>query len=324
MALRASARTEPLLKFIRHRLLVFLPVLWVVTILASLLIYFTPGDPVRVMLGLRANEEAVARIRAELGLDKPLYIRYLKWVGNIVRGNLGRSLQRNEDILEMILARLPATLELNVFAILVSVLLAVPLGVFSATRANTYWDNLSSFFSLFWVSMPGFWIALIAILLLSMKLHLFPISGRLGPFWTREGIHSLLLPGLILGIRQVAIVSQLIRSGMLEVMHEDYIRTARSKGLDERLVVYKHGLRNAMVPTVTIFGLQIPELLSISVILEIVFAWPGMGMLLVDAVFKRDYTLIQGIVLIYALLVILVNVMVDVLYAYIDPRIKYE
>ncbi len=313
-----------MLKFIRHRLLVFLPVLWVVTILASLLIYFTPGDPVRVMLGLRANEEAVARIRAELGLDKPLYIRYLKWVGNIVRGNLGRSLQRNEDILEMILARLPATLELNVFAILVSVLLAVPLGVFSATRANTYWDNLSSFFSLFWVSMPGFWIALIAILLLSMKLHLFPISGRLGPFWTREGIHSLLLPGLILGIRQVAIVSQLIRSGMLEVMHEDYIRTARSKGLDERLVVYKHGLRNAMVPTVTIFGLQIPELLSISVILEIVFAWPGMGMLLVDAVFKRDYTLIQGIVLIYALLVILVNVMVDVLYAYIDPRIKYE
>ena len=313
-----------MLKYIIHRLLILIPVLFIVTILASLLIYFTPGDPVRVMLGLRANEEAVARIRAELGLDRPVYIRYLKWLSMIVRGNLGRSLQRNEDILEMILARLPATLELNIFAIIVSLILAIPIGVISATKVNTFIDNMSSFFSLFWVSMPGFWIALIALLLFSMKLHLFPISGRLGPIWTQKGIWSLMLPGLILGIRQVAIISRLIRAGMLEVLSEDYIRTARSKGLAERVVVYKHGLRNAMVPTVTIFGLQIPELLSISVIIEIVFAWPGMGMLLVDAVFKRDYTLIQGIVLIYALLVIVVNLIVDVLYAYIDPRIKYD
>jgi peptide/nickel transport system permease protein len=276
------------------------------------------------MLGLRANEEAVRTIRAELGLDKPVYVRYFKWITNVVKGNLGRSLQRNEDVLEMILERLPATLELNIFAILVSLLLAIPIGVISATRANTLVDNLSSFFSLFWVSMPGFWIALIALLLFSMKLHFFPISGRLGPIWTQKGFWSLLLPGLILGIRQVAIISRLIRTGMLEVLNEDYIRTARSKGLAEGVVVYKHGLRNAMVPAVTIFGLQVPELLSISVIIEIVFAWPGMGMLLVDAVFKRDYTLIQGIVLIYALLVILVNLMVDVLYAYIDPRIKYD
>ena len=222
----------------------------------------------------------------------------------------------------MISARLPATLELNIFAILVSALLAIPIGVISAVRANSWVDNLSSFFLLFWVAMPGFWIALIALLLFSMKLHWFPISGRLGPVWTREGAWSLLLPGLILGIRQVAIISRLIRAGMLDVLHEDYIRTARSKGLTERIVVYRHGLRNAMVPTVTIFGLQVPELLSISVILEIVFAWPGMGMLLVDAVFKRDYTLIQGIVLIYSLVVMAVNLGVDVLYAYIDPRIS--
>jgi len=313
-----------LLKFILHRLLVLIPVLFIVTILASLLIYFTPGDPVRVMLGLRANEEAVRAIRAELGLDRPVYIRYLKWLGLIVRGSLGRSLQRNEDVLEMILARLPATLEMNIFAVCVSAVLAIPIGVISAAKANTLVDNLFSFFSLFWVSMPGFWIALIALLLFSMKLHVFPISGRLGPIWTKEGIWSLLLPGLILGVRQVAIISRLVRAGMLEVLNEDYIRTARSKGLAEKVVVYKHGLRNAMVPTVTIFGLQVPELLSISVIIEIVFAWPGMGMLLVDAVFKRDYTLIQGIVFMYALLVILVNLMVDVLYAYIDPRIKYD
>ncbi len=313
-----------MLKFILHRLVLLVPVLLIVTVLASLLIYFTPGDPVRVMLGLRANEEAVKAIRAELGLDKPLYVRYLKWLGNIVRGNLGRSLQRNEDIREMILARMPATLELNAFAIFVAVLLAIPLGVISAVKANTLVDNLSSFFSLFWVAMPGFWIALIALLIFSMKLHLFPISGRLGPIWTAQGLWSLLLPGLILGVRQVAIISRLIRSGMLEVLNEEYIRTARSKGLDERMVIYKHALRNGMVPTVTIFGLQLPELLSISVILEIVFAWPGLGMLLVDAVFKRDYTLIQGIVLVYSVLVIVVNVLVDVLYAYIDPRIKYE
>ncbi len=224
----------------------------------------------------------------------------------------------------MILARLPATLEMNIFAVCVSAVLAIPIGVISAAKANTLVDNLFSFFSLFWVSMPGFWIALIALLLFSIKLHVFPISGRLGPIWTKEGMWSLLLPGLILGVRQVAIISRLVRAGMLEVLNEDYIRTARSKGLAEKVVVYKHGLRNAMVPTVTIFGLQVPELLSISVIIEIVFAWPGMGMLLVDAVFKRDYTLIQGIVFIYALLVILVNLMVDVLYAYIDPRIKYD
>jgi peptide/nickel transport system permease protein len=313
-----------LLKFILHRLLVLIPVLFIVTILASWLIYFTPGDPVRVMLGIRANEEAVRAIRAELGLDRPVYIRYIKWLGNIVRGNLGRSLQRNEDVLEMILARLPATLEMNIFAVCVSAVLAIPIGVISAAKANTLVDNVASFFSLFWVSMPGFWIALIALLLFSMKLHVFPISGRLGPIWTKEGLWSLLLPGLILGVRQVAIISRLVRAGMLEVLSEDYMRTARSKGLAEKVVVYKHGLRNAMVPTVTIFGLQVPELLSISVIIEIVFAWPGMGMLLVDAVFKRDYTLIQGIVFIYALLVILVNLMVDVLYAYIDPRIKYD
>ncbi|HTU03656.1 MAG TPA: ABC transporter permease, partial [Candidatus Sulfotelmatobacter sp.] len=154
--------------------------------------------------------------------------------------------------------------------------------------------------------------------------HLFPISGRLGPIWTAQGLWSLLLPGLILGLRQVAIVSRLVRAGMLDVLNEEYIRTARGKGLSERVVVYRHALRNSMIPTVTIFGVQIPELLSISVILEIVFAWPGLGMLLVDAVFKRDYTLVQSIVLVYSVLVILMNVLVDTLYAYIDPRIKYE
>ncbi len=224
----------------------------------------------------------------------------------------------------MIRERLPATLEMAVFAVIVAVLLAIPTGVISATRVNTFLDNVLSFFSLFWISMPGFWIAMISVMLLSMKLNLFPISGRAGPAWTGEGLRYLALPGLILGIRQVAIISRLIRAGMLEILNEDYVRTARSKGLAERIVIYKHALRNAMIPTVTIFGLQIPELLSLSVIIETVFAWPGTGRLLVDAVLKRDYTLVQGIVLVYALLVILMNLIVDLLYAYIDPRIKHE
>jgi peptide/nickel transport system permease protein len=313
-----------LIQYIVRRLILFIPVLFIVTILISSLIYFSPGDPVRVMLGFRANEEAVAQIRAELGLDRPYHIRYLMWLGKVARGNLGRSLQRNEDVLNMILERLPATLELMVISVTVAVLLAIPTGVISATRANTLIDNGLSLLSLFWISMPGFWIAMISVLIFSMILNIFPISGRGGPIWTMEGLRYLALPGLILGVRQVAIISRLIRAGMLEILNEDYVRTARSKGLAERVVIYKHALRNAMIPTVTIFGLQIPELLSLSVIIETVFAWPGTGRLLVDAVLKRDYTLVQGIVLIYALLVIVMNLIVDLLYAYIDPRIKHE
>jgi len=313
-----------LIKYALRRLMLLVPVLFIVTILISSLTYFSPGDPVRVMLGFRANEEAVARIRAELGLDRPYHVRYLKWLANAARGNLGRSLQRNEDVLDMIMERLPATLEMTAFAVMVAVLLAIPIGVISATRAHTFVDNILSLSSLFWISMPGFWIAMIAVLLFSMILNIFPISGRGGPIWTLEGMRYLALPGLILGIRQVAIISRLIRAGMLEILNEDYVRTARSKGLAEKVVIYKHALRNAMIPTVTIFGLQIPELLSLAVIIETVFAWPGTGRLLVDAVLKRDYTLVQGIVLVYALLVILLNLFVDLLYAYIDPRIKYE
>jgi peptide/nickel transport system permease protein len=313
-----------LFKYILRRLLVLIPVLFLVTVLISSLIYFSPGDPVRVMLGLRANEEAVAEIRAELGLDKPYYVRYLNWLGNAVRGNLGRSLQRNEKVSDLIAERLPATLEMVVFAIVVTLIVAVPIGVVSATRANTWVDKVFSFFSLFWVSMPGFWIAIVAVLLFSMHWGVFPISGRGGPIWTARGLHYLLLPGLILGIRQVALMSRLIRASMLEILGEEYIRTARSKGLAEKVVIYKHAFRNAMIPTVTIFGVQIPELISLGVIIETVFAWPGTGRMLVDAVLKRDYTLVQGIVLVYSLLVILMSLLVEILYSYIDPRIKRE
>ena len=313
-----------MLKYLLRRLMLLVPVLFIVSILISSLVYMSPGDPVRVMLGLRANQEAVDKIRAELGLDKPIYIRYFKWLGNTLQGDLGRSLQRNEPVIGMIMERFPASLELGAFAVLVTIVLAIPAGVISATRANTWVDNLLSFCSLFWVSMPGFWVAIIGLLLFSMKFEIFPISGRGGPLWTLEGLSHVLLPGLILGFRQVAVIMRLIRASMLEILSADYTRTARSKGLAERVVIYRHALRNALIPTVTIFGLQIPEFLSLSVIIETVFAWPGTGRMLVDAVLKRDYTLVQGIVLVYAVAVILMNLLVDLLYAYIDPRIKHE
>lgn len=313
-----------MLKYALRRLLLMIPVLLIVSILISSLIYFSPGDPVRVMLGLRANQEAVDNIRKELGLDRPVYIRYLKWLGNVLQGNLGRSLQRNEPVWDMIKARLGASVELGFCALLIAVTLAIPAGVISATRVGTWVDNLLSFWSLFWVSMPGFWVAILGLLIFGLYLEWVPISGRGGPLWTWEGLEYILLPALILGFRQVAVIMRLIRAGMLEILSGDYIRTARSKGLAERIVIYRHALRNAMLPTVTIFGLQIPEFLSMSVIIETVFAWPGMGRLLVDAVMKRDYTLVQGIVLVYALLVIVMNLLIDLLYAYIDPRIKHE
>ncbi len=313
-----------MIKYAARRLLMMIPVLLIVSILVSSLIYFSPGDPVRVMLGARANADAVENIRKELGLDKPPHVRYAKWLWGVVQGDLGPSLQRNEPVWGMIRERLAASIELGFFALVTALLLAVPAGVVSAAKVDTWVDNLLSFCSLFWVSMPGFWVAILGLLIFGLHLQWLPISGRGGPIWTPEGLQYLLLPGLILGFRQVAVIMRLIRAGMLEILSSDYIRTARAKGLSERIVVYRHALRNAMIPTVTIFGLQIPEFLSLSVIIETVFAWPGMGRLLVDAVLKRDYTLVQGIVLVYAVVVILLNLLVDLLYAYIDPRIKHE
>ena len=310
-------------KYVLRRLLVLIPVLFLVTVLISSLIYFSPGDPVRVMLGLRANEEAVKDIRAELGLDKPYYLRYLNWLGNAVQGNFGRSWQRNEKVLDLNSRGLPATLEMMAFAIVVTLLISVPIGVVSAIRVNTSIDDLFSFFSLFWVSMPGFWMAIVAMLLFSMHWSISHLRPRRTDL-DSERTALFALPGLILGIRQVALISRLIRASMLDVLNEDFIRTARSKGLAERVVIYKHAFRNAMIPTVTIFGVQIPELISLGVIIETVFAWPGTGRMLVDAVIKRDYTLVQGIVLVYSLLVIMISLLVDILYGYIDPRIKRE
>lgn len=313
-----------MLSYIIRRVLLTIPILIGTTLIVSSILYFSPGDPVRIMLGPNARQSVVNRLRSELGLDKPFYIRYIEWLTRVVRGNLGTSLQRHEAVSSMILSRLRASIELAIFAAVIAWTLAVPTGVVCAVKPYTLFDNAAMFFALFWISMPSFWLAIVAMIIFSLRLNLLPISGYGGAFWTLGGITHLILPAFCLGARQVAVLTRLTRSKMLEVLGQDYIQTARSKGLTEMMVTFKHALRNSLIPTITIFGLQLPALFSLSIIIEVVFAWPGMGRLLVDAVFKRDYPLVQGIVLMYTVIVVLANLLVDLLYVYIDPRIRYD
>ena len=315
-----------MLKYILRRLLVLIPVLFLVTILISSLIYFSPGDPVRVMLGIRANEEAVAAIRAELGLDKPYYLRYLQLAGQCRPGEIwGALLQRNEKVSDLIAERLPATLEMMRLC-----------HRRDPAHRRSHRGRLGDPGQLFRRQSVFVLFPLLGLHAGILDRHrggpaLFHVLGHLSHLRPRRAdldgrpvSTTWPSPGLILGIRQVALISRLIRASMLEILNEDFIRTARSKGLAERVVVYKHAFRNALIPTVTIFGIQIPEMISLGVIIETVFAWPGTGRMLVDAVLKRDYTLVQGIVLVYSLLVILMSLLVDILYGYIDPRIKRD
>ena len=275
------------------------------------------GDPVMLMLPGDASTQEIDTLREQLGFNAPLYEQYLRFAGQAVRGKFGNSLYYKVPAMELILERLPASLELAMAAMLIALLVAVPIGIISAVRRGSLLDMGSMLGALFGLSMPHFWLGIMMILLFSVKLGWLPTSGR-------GTLAHLVMPSVALGMSLMAMFARLTRSVMLEVLSLDYIRTARSKGLKEPVVIYKHALKNALIPLVTVAGMQFGFLLGGTVIIETVFAWPGTGRLLVDAVLKRDYTLVQGIVLVYALLVILLNLFVDLLYAYIDPRIKYE
>ncbi|MBS3788506.1 ABC transporter permease [Candidatus Bipolaricaulota bacterium] len=313
-----------MLGYIFRRILMVIPIMLGVTLIVSSILYLSPGDPARIMLGPNARPSVVKQLREDLGLDKPFHIRYFTWLGDILQGDFGVSLQRNVPVTEMIMSRLPASLELAFFAAMVAWVIALPTGIISAVKPYTIFDNISMFFALFWVSMPSFWLSIVAIIVFALWLGVFPISGYGGPFWTLSGIMHLALPAFCTGARLVAMLTRLIRSKMMDELGKDYVRTARSKGLKEYLVVMKHALRNSLIPTITVFGLQVPALFSLSIIIETVYAWPGMGRLLVDGVFKRDYPLVQGIVLMYTFIVVITNLAVDLIYGYIDPRIKYD
>jgi peptide/nickel transport system permease protein len=308
-----------------RRLIATVPVLLLVTAGVFALLHLTPGDPIDAMMAESADPTAKASLRAELGLDRPLGVQYLAWMGRLLRGDLGRSIRNGEPVLENVGRRLRPSLQLALLAMAISLLIAFPVGVVAAVRHNTAVDRASTAFALFGICMPNFLLALLLIFLFGVTLRWLPISGYVDPAEELiDGLRSLVLPALTLGLALAAVVTRTLRSSMLEALTEDYVRTARAKGLSEFRVMRGHVLRNALIPVVTVLGLQLGTLIGGAVITEYVFALPGVGRLVVDAVFARDYPLVQGVVLLIALGFIASNLLVDLLYGVIDPRLRHR
>jgi peptide/nickel transport system permease protein len=310
-------------RFVMRRLVLSIPIVVLVSIMVFGLIHLIPGDPATVILGQEATPEAAAALRHELGLDQPLVTQYLTWLSHVLRGDLGRSLADRTLVIEQIALRLPVTLELTLGTFLVALLIAIPAGVLSATRRGSLVDYSSTLLALGGLSVPSFWLAIMFILLFAVKLRWLPASGYV-PFAEnpRANIEAMIMPAVATGIRESAALTRILRSSMLEVLGADYVRTARSKGLSNWLVVMRHALRNALVPVVTSAGLVLAGLLGGLVITETIFAIPGFGRLIVEAIYQRDFVTVQGAILVSALLVVLVNLIVDLIYALIDPRIR--
>jgi ABC-type dipeptide/oligopeptide/nickel transport system permease component len=330
--------------YFAHRLAGTIPVLLLISLLVFLLIHAAPGDPTLLLMGEETNAAEVAKAKERWGLDQPLYVQYLKFLRSAAAGDFGRSFKYTEPVMGVIRSRLPATIELAFFAILIATLLAIPLGVWAGAKPNSWIDNLGTTLGLFGISMPSFWLAIMLILLLAGILNILPTSGRstygiAGPDQTGfyildsilqgnwhavwDALTHIFLPALALGVNMLGILMRVTRSSILEVMTEDYIQTARAKGLRENKVVWRHVSRNAMIPVVTVVGLELGTLLSGSIIVETVFAWPGSGSLLITALNARDYPLVTGIVMTYTVAFVSINLLIDGLYAIIDPRIRY-
>ena len=310
--------------YILQRLLLALVVILGVSFVVFLIVHIVPGDPARVILGAYASNEAVAAIRERLGLDQPFLTQYASWLGHAIQGNLGSSLITSQPVGPQLLQRLGPTLELSLASLLVGIVIAFPIGILSAVRPGSKLDVIASFISQIGVSVPSFWMGILLILFFSLGLGWLPPSGYT-PFSEDLGswLAHLVLPAVTSGIVSASILTRFIRSAMLNVLNQNYIRTARAKGLDERTVTMRHGLRNALISIVTIIGLQVTALMSGVVIVEVVFAWPGLGRLALDAVLDRDYPMLQGAVLVVAIIVTIVNLVVDLLYFFLDPRIEY-
>jgi peptide/nickel transport system permease protein len=321
-----------------------IPVLLGVSIVVFLMVRAIPGDPAQILLGQTATQQQVHQLRVEMGLDKPVPIQYLLFLKDAVRGDLGNSIVTGRPVTAELLARFPATLELTVFAMFIAIIVGVPIGVIAAVKQYSLLDKATSVLALVGISMPIFWLAMILIVIFGVNLELLPFPGRLDTntsitavtglvlvdslltlnfagFW--DGILHLIMPAIALGTIPMAVVMRMTRSSMLEVMGEDYVRTARAKGVIPWRVIFKHALRNAMLPTVTVIGLQVGLLMGGAVITETIFSWPGVGQIAYESIYRRDYAMIQGVVLYAAALFVLVNLMVDILYAVLDPRVRY-
>ena len=312
-------------RLILRRLAATIPVLLLVTAGVFALIHLTPGDPIDAMMAESVDDTVKRELRRDLGLDRPLYLQYATWMGRLLQGDLGHSIRNREPVIENVSRRIKPSLQLAGLAMAISLLVATPIGILSAARRNSTIDRVGTSFALFGICMPNFLIALLLIFLFGVTLRWLPISGYVDPMeepW--EGIRSLTLPAITLGLALAAVITRTLRSSMLEALSEDYIRTARAKGLSDGAVVRRHALKNALIPVVTVLGLQLGTLIGGAVITEYVFALPGVGRLVVDAVFARDYPLVQGVVLLIAVGFILSNLAVDVLYGFIDPRIRHR
>ncbi len=312
-------------RYVLVRLLSVAPVLLGVTVLVFLVMHLAPGDPALIMLGPHATAEALAQLHRDLGLDLPLPVQYLRWLGRLFVGDWGWSLQFKRSVIELLEQRAPPTILLALVAMSLAVVTGIPAGVVSATRQYSIFDRASMTMVLLGFSVPVFWLGMVLQVLFGLRLGWLPISGMYAPGSTALGDVALrlILPAVALATAPGALIARMTRSSMLEVIRQDYIRTAWAKGLGERVVIVGHALRNALIPTVTVVGLQAGYLLGGEVLVEQVFNWPGLGLLMVQGILARDFPLVQGAILIVAGTYVLVNILVDLTYAYLDPRISY-
>jgi peptide/nickel transport system permease protein len=312
-------------RFVLGRVLAIIPVLVLVTAGVFFLIHLTPGDPIDAMMAESADPTVKAALSRQLGLDQPIHVQYLRWMGGVLRGDLGRSIRNNQPVIEDVGRRIRPSVELALLAILIALVVAFPLGILSAARRNTPVDGAGTTFALIGICMPNFLIALLLIFLFGVTLRWLPVSGYTDPLEEPlNGLRSLTLPAITLGLALGAVITRTLRSSLIEALSEDYVRTGRAKGLPEGAVLGRHALKNSLIPVVTVLGLQLGGLIGGAVITEYVFALPGVGRLVVDAVFARDYPLVQGVVLLIALAYIATNLLVDLVYGFLDPRIRYR
>jgi len=312
--------------FIVRRLVVTIPVVLMVGIAAFLLVHLTPGDPADFFLDPDAPPEEIERVRERLGLDQPLPVQFVNWFGGVLQGDLGQSFHQDRPVIDMFARAFPPTIYLTITSLFLAVILAVPIGILSAIKQDSLLDRFATVFVLIGVATPNFWLGLLLIQLFAVQLGWMPAQGFVRP---EEGglaasLRTLILPSIALGYSGAALIARMTRSGMLEVLRQDYVRTARAKGIAENRVNYVHALRNALNPILTVIGLAVASLISGSLVVELVFNFPGVGRLVVDSVFRRDYPVIQGSLLLIAGITIFVNLVVDLLYAVTDPRIRYD
>jgi peptide/nickel transport system permease protein len=311
--------------YVLKRLVSMVPVLLLVSVVIFSLIHLTPGDPVVAMLGEEATPEARDRLRAQLGLDQPIMVQYASWLAKAVSGDLGRSIRTNQPVSEAIGERLPVTAELAVFAMTIALLIALPAGIIAATKRGSWADIGSTVTCLLGVSMPNFLLAVFLVYVFSLTLRWLPPIGYVSPALDALGnLKGMIMPAVTLGAFAAAATARLTRSTLLEVLGQEYIRTGRAKGLSEQRVIRSHAMKNALIPVVTVVGLQLGNLLGSAIVTETIFALPGVGRLVVDSIYQRDFPLVQGVTLYLAVIFLVVNLCVDMVYAYLDPRIRYS